>query len=85
MNAINIKATEINSTATENIINFPYKQDAKEIKVMSFTNTPNVAIRNRKAKAYIRSNRIRKQKRDDFWSVVIGTIILTPWVLLLFL
>ena len=59
--------------------------NAKEIKVIPGINTPNTAIRTSKAREYIRNNRIRKQKRDDIISVVLGSIILIPWALLLFL
>lgn len=68
MNAINLKATEIKTTAE--IINFPTKQtEAKEIKVMPWVNDNyNIAIRNNKAKQYIKA----KKSHEDFWYFVSG-------------
>ena len=92
MNAIKVKATETNSSFVTKHILFPIKpeateikHEAKEINILPFTNTPNASIRSSKAREYIRNNRIRKQKRDDIISVVLGSIILIPWALLLFL
>ena len=67
MNAINFEATEMKSTATENIVRFPnFKPTAKEtgVKVMSFVNTPNVLVRNRIAEEYIKSRKRKSAKAE---------------------
>ena len=83
MNAINFKTTT-NSTIRTEILRFPNKQEAKELKIIPWVNDNNamhrreIERRNSKANQYINScKQKRVSKRKSFFTEVLSGVLMS--------